>query len=125
MRAATWSAFFAAAAVVADAQAAELKSNVAAYGSAGNLRQDALRTLPLPRLTPQGKALASKIANDPTVFRRLPTQVIECDPEMYAFLIDHPDLVINIWEVMGVTKVQMQKIGPASFSLDDGHGTVG
>lgn len=107
------------------AEAADKTAGNAAYGSSSALRQDALRTVPLSRLTPQGKTLATKVINDTTVFRRLPTQVLECDAELYTFLIEHPDLVINIWEVMGVTKVQMQKIGPASFQLDDGHGTVG
>lgn len=89
------------------------------------MRQDAARNIPLTKLTQQGRALSSKVLNDPTVFRRLPTQTIECDAEMYAFLVEHPDLVINVWEVLGITKVSLKRTGPNSFRLDDGHGTTG
>lgn len=95
------------------------------FGSSPVLRQDASRSLPLSKLTPQGRTLAAKVLNDVTIFRRLPTQVIESDSEMFEFLVENPDLVINIWEVMGVTKVSMKRLGPSSFQLDDGHGTTG
>jgi hypothetical protein len=97
----------------------------APYGSAVNLRQDALRNMPLSKLTPQGRNLAQGIINDTTVFRRLPTQQFECDAELYTFMLDYPDLVINMWEVMGVTKVRLTRIGPNAFNLDDGAGTTG
>lgn len=89
------------------------------------MQQDAQRALPLSKLTQKGRELANRVLNDVTVFRRLPTQVIESDQEMYTFLVEHPDLVINIWEVMGLTKVVMQRIGPNSFRLNDGNGTSG
>jgi hypothetical protein len=95
------------------------------HGSSPALRQDAHRALPLTRLTPHGKSLSSRVLNDVTIFRRLPTQVIESDPEMFTFLVDHPDLVINIWEVMGLTKVVLKRTGPHSFHIDDGNGTSG
>lgn len=95
------------------------------HGTSPELQHDAHRTLPLSKLTPQGRALADKVLKDITVFRRLPHSAIECDPEMFTFLVDHPDMVINMWEVMGVSKVAMKKIGPASFHIDDGQGTTG
>lgn len=95
------------------------------HGSTVALRDDAVRALPLNKLTPQGKQLATKVLNDVTIFRRLPPQLIECDTDMYGFLVDNPDLVINIWEVMGVTKVIMNRLGPTSFRLNDGNGTTG
>jgi hypothetical protein len=97
----------------------------AAFGSSPTLRQDALRMLPLAKLTPQGRNIAQGILNDTTIFRRLPTQQFECDPDMYTFLLEYPELVINMWEVMGVTKVRLTKIGPTSWNLDDGAGTTG
>lgn len=97
----------------------------ASHGSSSALRQDALRSMPLHKLTPQGKALVDRVLNDVTVFRRLPTQVIECDAEMHVFLVDNPDVVINMWEVMDVTKVTMQRLSETGFKLDDGAGTTG
>lgn len=112
-------------AMSAGAHAAELGQQLPSFGTHRELEQDARRTLPLSKLTPQGKALADKVLKDTTVFRRLPHSAIECDPEMFTFLVDHPDMVINMWEVMGVSKVAMKKVGPASFHIDDGQGTTG
>lgn len=95
------------------------------FGSSSALRQDALRSMPLNKLTPQGRTLVDRVLNDVTVFRRLPTQIIECDAEMHVFLVEHPDVIINMWEVMDVTKVKMQRLGETSFRLDDGAGTTG
>jgi hypothetical protein len=95
------------------------------FGSSTTLRNDALRSLPLSKLTQQGRSLSNRVLGDVTIFRRLPTQVIECDAEMFEFLVENPDLVINMWEVLGVTKVTMKRLGPTSYQLDDGHGTTG
>jgi hypothetical protein len=119
------------AAIAASASSGELRgadvpsAGGAPFGSAANLRQDALRILPLSKLTAQGRTLTQGIINDTTVFRRLPTQQFECDADLYAFMLDYPELVINMWEVMGVTKVKLTRIGPSSFNLDDGNGTTG
>ncbi len=118
---AAW-ATLAGSALVGGLEAAEPNSG---HGSSAALRQDAQRHLPLQRLTPNGRAATQRVLDDVAVFRRLPSQTIECDAEMYGFLIENPDLVINIWEVMGVTKVSLRKTGPSSFHLDDGNGTVG
>jgi hypothetical protein len=123
--------WFACAVIACGATAGDLRgadvpsAGGAAFGSAANLRQDALRNLPLAKLTPQGRNLAQSIVDDTTVFRRLPTQQFECDADMYAFMLDYPELVINMWEVLGVTKVRLTKFGPTSWNLDDGAGTTG
>lgn len=96
-----------------------------ATGGSRELQADALRSLPLQKLTPQGRSLATKIINDTTIFRRLPQQVIEADSQLYQFLVENPEMVINMWEVMGVTKVTIKKLGPTSYHIDDGQGTSG
>jgi hypothetical protein len=106
-------------------RALEQENEAATSGSAAQLRQDALRTLPLSRLTTSGRSMSNRVLQDVTVFRRMPTQVIECDKELFGFLVEHPDVVINIWEVLGVTKVSLKRLSDNVYHLDDGHGTVG
>ncbi len=119
-------ALFLALAAAMPARAAEqVPGGLNAHGNSRELQADALRTLPLNKLTPQGRTLAVNIINDTTVFRRLPQQVIEADAELYLFMLEHPELVINMWEVMGVTKVTIKKIGATSYHIDDGQGTSG
>ena len=95
------------------------------HGTTRELHEDALRKLPLNKLTPQGRGLTQKIINDTTIFRRLPQQTIECRPELFHFMVENPELVINMWEVMGVTNVSIKKIGAHSYRIDDGQGTSG
>jgi hypothetical protein len=55
----------------------------------------------------------------------LPIQVIDSDPKMYHFLVKNPEVIVNIWQVMGVTKVQMTRISPNTYRASDGSGAVG
>jgi len=87
-------------------------------------KQDALRQIPFGQLRPQDQNRVSEVVKNPSIFRRLPVQVIDCDPEIYAFLVSYPEVVVNIWELMGITTVQVQRLGPTSFHANDGAGTV-
>jgi hypothetical protein len=63
------------------------------------------------------------VVQSPTLFRRLPTQTIDCDPQMFVFLVRHPEVLVGIWDVMGVTEVQAQRIAPYQLKADDRVGT--
>lgn len=87
-------------------------------------KQDALRKIPLAQMRPQDQNRVSQVVKDPSIFRRLPVQVIDCDPEIYSFLVSYPEVVVNIWELMGITNVQVRRLSPTSFHANDGAGTV-
>ncbi|WP_207397035.1 hypothetical protein [Bremerella alba] len=87
-------------------------------------KQDALRKIPFSQLRPQDQNRVSQVVKDPSIFRRLPVQVIDCDPEIYAFLVSYPEVVVNIWELMGITSVHVQRVSPTTFHANDGAGTV-
>ena len=52
-----------------------------------------------------------QVVQNPSVFRRVPVQVIDCDPNLYLFLVRHPEVVVNIWQVMGISKVKLVRTG--------------
>lgn len=87
-------------------------------------KQDALRLIPFGQMKPLDQNRVSQVVKDPSIFRRLPVQVIDCDPEIYAFLVSYPEVVVNIWELMGITNVQVRRLSPTSFHANDGAGTV-
>ncbi|GAA4440356.1 hypothetical protein [Bremerella cremea] len=87
-------------------------------------KQDALRQIPFPQLRPQDQNRVADVVKDPSIFRRLPVQVINCDPELYSFLVSYPEVVVNIWELMGITTVEVQRLSPTTFHANDGAGTV-
>jgi hypothetical protein len=83
----------------------------------------AVQSIPMDRLDAQSRAKVSAVVSDVTIYRRMPTQVIQCDPELYLFLVRHPDVVVNIWEVLGVTQLKVRQTGPETFQVADGVGT--
>ena len=58
-----------------------------------------------------------------SIYRRLPAQVCHCDPSLYLFLMDHPEVLVNIWQAMGITAMSLHPTGPGAYKIDDGAGT--
>ena len=88
-------------------------------------RQNAQEAIPYARLDPQAQAKVRSVLADVTFFRRLPIRQIQCDPEFYLFLVQHPDVVVNIWEVLGVSHLAMRRHSPDTYQVTDDIGTVG
>jgi hypothetical protein len=86
-------------------------------------RQEAVAAIPFDSLTEEARGKLWSVVSDPSIYRRLPATVIDTDPELYLFLIRHPEVVVNIWDLMGVTKVSMQRTGDYTFDASDGSGT--
>ncbi len=88
-------------------------------------RDSAVQSIPLGKLTAEGKAKAAWVLANSGVFRRLPIRVVQCDPDLYLFLVQHPDVVVNIWEVLGVSHLTMQQTGRGTYCVTDDIGTTG
>ena len=86
-------------------------------------RDDARRSVPIDRIDARFRENVSEVLTRPSIFRRLPVQVVESDPEMFAFLTQNPDVLINMWRLMGVTAMQMHRVGDTTFVADDRAGT--
>lgn len=93
--------------------------------SSRDARQDALRRLARTELTHEARSKVSGVLRATTIYRRLPSQVIECDPSLYVFLVEHPDLVVNIWEALGISEVQVEQVGERTYAANDKAGTQG
>ncbi len=88
-------------------------------------REDAVRAIPYAKLSRGARAKVSNVISATTLYRRLPRQRIDCDPGLFQFLIEHPDLVVNIWEVLGISEVSLTRVDAHRFETDDGAGTLG
>jgi hypothetical protein len=104
-------------AAVASAQPPQLLFN-------NQQKDEALHAIPLDRLSDPVRAKVLNVVSRPTIYRHLPTQVVECDPDLHVFLLRYPEVVVNIWQLMGVTKVKVIRTGPLTFDATDGAGTV-
>jgi hypothetical protein len=87
-------------------------------------REDAIAAMPLEQLNPQDRAAVEDVVNNPSIYRRLPTQVIDCDPHFYQFLLENPDVIVQIWRALGISNVQLERVGENSFRAADNEGTT-
>lgn len=86
-------------------------------------RRAAIKAMPVEKLSPKWKRAVAEVVNNASIYRRLPAQVVECDPKLYDFLLKHPELLVNIWEVMGISNVALDRTGKNTFAARDGEGT--
>jgi hypothetical protein len=102
-----------------------LRSNPFQASTSRAARQDAVQSIPVDKLDAQARAKVASVLADAAFFRRMPIRVIACDPELYLFLAEHPDVIVNIWQVLGVTQVTMQRTDSGGFWVTDPAGTKG
>ncbi|MBP89219.1 MAG: hypothetical protein CMJ64_21300 [Planctomycetaceae bacterium] len=87
-------------------------------------RQEAIDAIPFAQLSEVAQAKLWGVVSKPSIYRQLPTTVVEADPEMYLFLVRYPEVIVNMWQLMGVTKVQLNRTSDYTFDASDGAGTV-
>jgi hypothetical protein len=112
---------------VTPAQAEEPQTAATTIGATSDrsARDEAIRTIPWKRLAdPQRRKLQTVVQNA-SMYRRLPTRVIDCDPDLFTFLLRHPEIVVNVWQLMGVSNVTMQRVSNQAYQANDGAGTTG
>ena len=88
------------------------------------MRDEAVRAVPIDQIDQRLRAKLSDIVTRPSIYRRLPVRAVDCDPDMFLFLVRYPEVIVNIWRLMDVTKVQMTRTGPTTIEATDGAGTV-
>jgi hypothetical protein len=87
-------------------------------------RHDAIKAIPLDKLSDENRAKVDSVLSNISVFRRLPVRVIDCDPDLYLFLVRHPDVVVNIWEVFKISRLRLQETGDSQFDLIESAGAT-
>ncbi len=92
--------------------------------SSSATQSNAVDRIPFARITGAAGENIRGVVDRPSFFRRLPTQTIECDPELYTLLVRHPEIIVNIWDLMGITKVEVKRTAPYVFKGHDGAGTT-
>lgn len=91
--------------------------------SSREARMQAIQAVPFPRINQSTAQALRNVLDNPSFYRRMPMQTIQCDPELYSFLVRKPEFMVNTWDLMGITKVTAKRTGPHSFLANDGVGT--
>jgi len=86
--------------------------------------QASLKKIPWNELSPAAQAKIKRVTSSAPLFRRLPQQTVYADPEIYHFLLRHPDVVIGFWEQWGATQLSLREVKENHFVLKETTGTV-
>ncbi len=107
------------------ASVAKTRAELPAASSSRETRDDATRLIPWGDLSPHNRELVRQIVDDASIYRRLPTRVVDCDPLMFNFLARHPEVVTDVWRLMGVGVLEVKPLGNSTFAARDAAGTTG
>jgi len=88
-------------------------------------REEAVRAMPWKMMSPANRQLAQAVVSNTSIYRRLPTRIIDCDPDLFTFLLQRPEVVIDTWRVMGISQVALDRAPDGSYRGTDGAGTTG
>ena len=87
-------------------------------------KKQAIQTLPYSQLNADTQSKISSVVNNPSIYRRLPVTAINVDPDMFLFLVRYPEVIVNIWQLMGVTQMTVDRTGPFTMKSNDGAGAI-
>lgn len=91
--------------------------------SSAAAKQSAINALPLHLLNEEARQKVMSVINHTSVYRRLPASQYFCDPDMHNFLIRYPEVIVGIWKLMGITRVDTRRIADYQLEATDGMGT--
>ena len=104
-------------------------SLVAAWNDGGSssreARREAIESLPLGRMNDPARRTVEKALRETTLYRRLPVQTFTCDRALLEFALAHPEAIVDVWRVLGISRLSLDPAGPQQWRLSDGYGTVG
>jgi hypothetical protein len=87
-------------------------------------RIQAVQSIPFHQLNQATKDKLNSVLKKPSIYRRLPISTINSDPDYFRFLVRYPEVMVDIWQLMGVTKMSTRRTGPYTIDCDDGVGTL-
>jgi hypothetical protein len=88
-------------------------------------RIEAIRGIPLQQIAPEYRRQVKHVLDDTSLYRRLPTMTVDCHPPMFTYVAKNPDVLVQIWRQLGISNVDLVRVGDDTFRLTDSVGTVG
>lgn len=88
-------------------------------------KQEAEQAIPWRELDLHERRLVQHVIHNTSIYRRLPTRVFPCDPEVFTFLAQHPEVVVDTWNVLDISKLKLDRADGEGFRIVDGAGSTG
>lgn len=90
-----------------------------------DIMNSAKAKIPFAKMSPRSRERTNAILSNMSQYRRMPSLQYEVHPEMYQYLISHPDVAISTWRVMGISELVMQQTGPFEYEASATDGSQG
>jgi hypothetical protein len=85
-------------------------------------RPSLVDSIPLTKLTVESRRRIEAVIGNSSVVCRLSEREVMCNKELYLHLVRNPEIAVNIWRQMGITRIQMRRDGDFHFHTRDGNG---
>lgn len=80
--------------------------------------------LPLEDLAPEVRARVRAVLDQPTYRTRGRVETFTCQPSVYYWLLDHPDLAVRLWRLLGAKCTDILPEGDDRFVWKDGPSSI-
>lgn len=80
--------------------------------------------LPLEDLVPEARARVRAVFEQPTLRARGRAETFTCQPAVYGWLLDHPDLTVRLWRLLGAKCSDIIAEGDDRYVWKDGASNV-
>lgn len=115
--------WFAAVALLASFALAPVAQAADGVDASDKTRLEAAQAIPFARMNEETQRKVLSVIENPSLFRRIPTKTVECDPDLFLFLVRNPEVVLNVWQLMGVSNMTAKRTGTYAWEGDDANGT--
>lgn len=86
--------------------------------------QAALKRIPWSEIGESGRAKIKGVVSAYSIYRQMPKQTVYSDPEIFSYLLEHPDIVVGIWEKLGATQVSLRQLNENRYLMKESVGTT-
>jgi hypothetical protein len=84
-----------------------------------------LDALPAARMAAEDRRIIEHFHRSTTLYRRLPADTVHCDAALLEFVLTKPEALVDVWRVLGISRVSLDPTAPGCWRLADGYGTEG
>ncbi|MEQ9409253.1 MAG: hypothetical protein RIK87_16070 [Fuerstiella sp.] len=81
--------------------------------------------LPWSRMSASSRRRGAEILSNVSQYRRMPQLQYQVNPEVYRYLVRHPDVAVSTWRVMGISKLEMWQTGEFEYEASAADGSEG
>ncbi|HIE98446.1 MAG: hypothetical protein ABGZ23_07670 [Fuerstiella sp.] len=93
--------------------------------SAKDVLESTKKWIPNEKMSSNAQARAAYILDNMSQYRRMPSLQYPINPNIYQYLINHPDIAISTWRVMGISTLQMWQTDDFGYEAKATDGSTG